>query len=86
MVSKKKYEALELSLIVDGKRFYINEYSEEGVNAAVESLREINKSTAFFVKKFSVVFDEGLPTGIIEKWEKGKGFSIWYAPAQKEVK
>ncbi len=83
MVSKN--DALDPTLIVDGKRFYSNEYSKEDVDTAIESLREINKAMTFFINEFSVVFHECLPDGTIEKWEKGKGFSIWYAPVHKKV-
>lgn len=88
MVSKRKrkYSYLDLILIVNGKRFYGNVDSERDANIVVELLRKINKSTSFFIKEFSVGFYGDFPKGNIEKWRKEKGFSIWYAPLQKEVK
>lgn len=86
MVSKRKYSYLDLTLIVNGKRFYNNVDSKRDAEIVVELLIKINKSTSFFIKDFSVGFYGDFPKGNIERWRKEEGFSIWYVPLQKEVK
>ncbi|MCP6718800.1 MAG: hypothetical protein KJI71_01030 [Patescibacteria group bacterium] len=75
-----------LILIVEGKRFHSTFSSGKEAEKMMKSLERNYSNLHPFIEDFYVDIKRAhSTTRVVEEWDKEKGYSLWYSPADIDI-